>query len=111
MAESLLDGSPQVNAPTEAAEVLISVFPPQPLFDTGSVFPAEGLSSGSESVPDTPSGASAGPEARMRTVREVEPPTTKPAIRMLPPVPTWTRAEMLTIRGLVGVYAPAGVAS
>jgi hypothetical protein len=50
---------------------------------------------GSGRVPETPNAASAGREARIRTVFEVEPPTTKPAIRMSLPVPTATLAEML----------------
>ncbi len=44
----------------------------------------------------------------MRTVREVVPPIAKPANRMLPPVPTWTRAERLMIRGVAAVKLPAG---
>ena len=72
---------------------------------------AVGLCRSRRRVPVTPNGMSAGPEARISTVFEVEPPMANPAIRMLPPVPTWTRAEMLTIRGVVGVYVPAGVAS
>ena len=42
----------------------------------------------------------------MRTDFEVEPPITNPAIRMLPPVPTSTRAEMLMIHGEAGIVGP-----
>src|SRR5450432_1576987 len=48
-------------------------------------------------VPVTPRGIRAGPEARMRTGRDLAPPeTTKPGIRTSPPVPTCARVEILT---------------
>ena len=49
----------------------------------------------------TPRGVSAGPEPRIRSGSSPDvpwPPIAKPAIRMLPPVPTWARVEMFTSR-------------
>src|SRR5665213_269771 len=103
IAESLLDVNGQGNAPTAAADEDTSGSPPQAPLVAMSVAPELSCSMGSGSVPVTPYCISAGPEARIRTVFEVEPPMTKPAMRTLPPVPTWTRAEMLTILGLDGV--------
>ena len=55
---------------------------------------------GSGRAPATPNGERAGPDARMRTVFEVEPPTTNPAIRILAPVPTQALAETLVRCGM-----------
>src|ERR1017187_4569801 len=111
IAESPLIGLFHANAPTEAAVAEICGLPAQPLSLSITAEPEKSLSWGSGSVPAIPNGARAGPEARMRTVLDVEPPITKPAIRIVPPVPTWARVEMLTSRGVAGVYVPAAVAS
>ena len=69
------------------------------MFEPSTVEPDKSVSCGLGSVPVTPNGTSAGPDARIRTVSGVEPAITNPAIRMLPPLPTYTRAEMLTSCG------------
>ena len=53
-------------------------------------------------TPVSPKFESTGPSPRMRSVSMPGPATTKPGIRMLPPVPTWARVEMLMRRGVRG---------
>src|ERR1700691_1487179 len=103
MAESALAAELQGKAPTAAAALATWALPAQAVLLSRTVEPEKSWSSGSDRVPVTPKGTSAGPDARISTVREVVPPIAKPAIRMLPPVPTCTRAEMLTIRGVAAV--------
>src|SRR5579859_4791474 len=111
MAESLLEGNFQGKAPTADADAEIRASPPQALLLAIRFAPELSISIGSGNVPVTPKGMSAGPEARIKTVLDVAPPMTKPAIRTFPPVPTWTRADMFTILGVLGEYVSFGVSS
>src|ERR1019366_1820480 len=108
IAESWLVGLFHGNAPTLDAVPTIWELPAHPLsvsssVDVWSAFSWYSFSSGSGSVPEAPKAASAGPDARARTVFDVDPPITNPAMRMLLPDPTWTRVETLTSRGEAGV--------
>src|ERR1019366_9391216 len=74
-----------------------------PLFGAATLVELELMSciSGSGRNPVTAKGAKAGPEARTRSVwgpAVPVPPTTKPAIRALLPVPAFARHERLTSR-------------
>src|SRR5471030_1333411 len=94
-AESDVAELPHEKAPTQAAVEAICASPPQPVFEATSVLPDAVLytcSLGSGSVPGTPNGARAGPDARMRTVFGVMPPITNPTIRLFAPLPAAERA-------------------
>src|SRR5580658_6775316 len=89
-------------APTWAATAAISAgfeFVPQPVFEATRV-PAESytLSVGWARTPVTPYWVRAGPSARMRRLSVPEPEMYRPGIRMLAPVPTTARVEMLVSR-------------
>ena len=68
------------------------------------------VSFGSGMVPGSPNCARPGPMARIRTVLDPEPPTTKPAVRVSP-APICLSADTLTKRGVEVVKASLGVES
>ena len=100
---SALPGAKE-KAPTDAATLAIwAGFEdvPQPVL-LAMVFPwvSKTVRMGCARVPATPNPASDGPSARMRSVSLPLPLITKPGIRMLAPVPTTARVEMLMRRAL-----------
>src|ERR1019366_1675930 len=108
------------NAPTVAAAAAIAGEPSQPVLVLMTVFgvvlTSVRVSAGSFNTPGRSNGASprAGPEPLTRTdcVPEVPaPPTTKPAMIIFPPVPTWARQDMLVSlpRSVVVLGGASGV--
>src|ERR1017187_8180670 len=75
---------------------------------------AESGRAGSGSAPATPRGARAGPEARISTGTEPDvpcPPSTKPAIRAFPPVPTPARHDTSASRPASAAVLTASAAA
>src|ERR1035437_7141801 len=85
---SLLVPSLTVNAPALVAVCAIAASPPQlslaATTTAGLTLVLLSVSCGSGITPLTSNGASPGPIARIRTVRAVEPPITKPAVSVAP---------------------------
>src|SRR5208283_5249423 len=75
------------------------VLVPQPVFEATVVPPLfMTVRLGVARTPPTPDWVRPGPSARMRRLSVPPPPMTKPGIRMLAPVPTMARVEMLIRR-------------
>src|SRR5208283_5253135 len=91
----------RAKAPTWAKSAESAGLPPQavPVATVKPVPVSTRVSCGRARAPETLKGAapSVGPTPRSTTLLFPEPLITKPAMRMLPPVPTSARAERLTI--------------
>ncbi len=101
----------RANAPTsELVPAIAAAFSLviQSSFEAVSALPAYKARLGSRSVPATPNAPSVGPTPRISSGFEVEPPTTKPTIRLLLPVPAVARTERLTSREVEGAPPPEG---